>query len=141
MVEDCDGNGIPDGCDIDAGEEDTDGDGILDACQLDGLAGSFNIVDDWGSGFTGELVITNYGADSIPAEWTIEFTSTFDIDNIWPAEFQIGANGRITVFAPEWSQPVMTGESIVIGMQGGYSSDVIEVPTDITLNGTEVELD
>ncbi|MEE2681177.1 MAG: glycoside hydrolase family 9 protein [Planctomycetota bacterium] len=141
IVEDCDGNGIPDGCDIDAGETDTDGDGILDACQLDGLAGSFTIVDDWGSGFTGELVITNYGVDPIPAAWTVEFVSSFSIVNIWPAEFQVGANGSVIIFAPEWSQPVATGDSITIGLQGSYGSGSIEEPTEVTVNGTEVQLD
>jgi hypothetical protein len=86
-------------------------------------------------------VITNYGAESIPAAWTIEFVSSFNIDNIWPADFQIGANGAVSVFAPEWSQPIANGESIVIGMQGSYSSGTIEEPSEVTLNGTEIELD
>ena len=32
---DCNGNGVPDGCDIDAGAADCDGDGLLDACETD----------------------------------------------------------------------------------------------------------
>jgi hypothetical protein len=140
LVADCDGNGIPDGCDIDAGSEDLDGDGVLDTCQLNGLLGSFTILDDWGSGFTAELVVTNYGEESIRADWAMEFQSSFEVDNIWPAEYQVDAGGTVTVFAPDWSQPVASGDSIVVGIQGSYSGGFAG-PSEVVLNGSAVQLD
>ncbi|MEC7353457.1 MAG: cellulose binding domain-containing protein, partial [Planctomycetota bacterium] len=120
---------------------DEDGDGIPDACQLDGITGSFTINDDWGSGFTAELVLTNNSQESVDAGWTVQFTSGFEIDNIWPADFQVGPGGAVTVTAPEWANPLNPGDSITIGMQGSYGSGSITLPENVTLNGTVVVLD
>lgn len=141
LVADCNGNGVPDACDIATGVQDEDGDGIPDACQLDGITGSFSIIDDWGSGFTAELVLTNNSQETIGAGWTVQFTSGFEIDNIWPADFQVGPGGAVTVTAPEWANPLNPGDSITIGMQGSYGSGSITLPENVTLNGTVVVLD
>ena len=117
-----------------------DGNGVLDGCSLDGLLGSFTVIDGWGSGFPTELEIVKYGKEEIPAGWIMEFSRRFELNNLWATDYQVGTNGTVTVFAPEWSQPVSTGESIVIGMQEIYSGS-IEEPIEVILNGSSVQLD
>ena len=140
LVEDCDGNGVPDGCDIDSGGEDADEDGILDTCQLEGINGSFLVIDDWGTGFTAELVIVNNGEKTIPGAWTLEFDTTFELTGLWPADHEILENGRIRVSAPEWSDDVVPGGSFTIGLQGNHDG-VIQPPSNMTLDGSPVDLD
>jgi alpha-tubulin suppressor-like RCC1 family protein len=58
--DDCDGNGVPDYCDIESGADDDDGDGRLDACEfaagdldLDGAVGAADLAGllaEWNAG-------------------------------------------------------------------------------------------
>lgn len=139
LVEDCDGNGIPDTCDIDSGADDSDSDGILDACQLDGIDADFLVIDDWGSGFTAELRIVNNSEEPVPAVWTLEFDTSFDLTGLWPAEYQILGNGRVVVNSPEWSSEVSPGESFTIGIQGSHAG-TISPPSNMVLNGSPVDI-
>lgn len=140
-VPDCNGNGVPDACDIASGSEDDDGNGIPDACEGTGVSATFDVEDDWGSGFIAYLSFTNGSDQPIPADWIIEFDATFDIVNLWQGELQSQTNGHFVVLPPWWSDIVEPGESFSIGFEGAYSSGSIDPPTNVTLNGAPVAVD
>ena len=141
IVPDCNDNGIPDACDIASGSEDSDENGVPDACEFDGLVASFDVEDDWGDGFIAYMIFTNGSDEPIPAEWTIEFDATFGIVGLWQGELQSQNDGHFVVVAPWWSETVEPGESFSIGFEGAYSSGSFDLPTNIFLNGSAVQLE
>ena len=100
---------------------------------------TFLVIDDWGSGFTAELRIVNNSEEPVPAVWTLEFDTSFDLTGLWPAEYLILGNGRVVVTSPEWSSAVSPGESFTIGMQGSHAG-TISAPSDMVLNGSPVDI-
>ena len=143
---DCDGNGVPDACDIATGTEDADGNGVPDSCEIDGVFATFAIEDSWGGqgqegGFNAGMTFTNGSDEPISADWTIEFDATFGIVNLWQGDLQSQVDGHFVILAPEWSGVVNPGESFTIGFQGTYSSGSIDIPTNVTLNGSAVSIE
>ncbi|MBM4113838.1 MAG: hypothetical protein FJ253_10815, partial [Phycisphaerae bacterium] len=94
-VEDCNLNLVPDSCEIAEGG-DANGDGFLDDCQVFGLTWSWNVSDDWGSGFVGHLTITN-GSDEMVHHWTLVFdTPGYTITSLWDGVLMSQENGVAT---------------------------------------------
>ena len=141
IATDCDGNGVPDVCDIASGSEDADGNGILDSCEIDGVIATFSVEDSWNTGFTANITFTNSSDEPIPGDWVIEFDANFSIVNLWQGELQSQTGGHVVVLAAEWSNDVNPGESFTIGFQGAYSSESIDIPTNVTLNGSPVDIE
>ena len=86
---DCNDNGIPDGCDIDAGDEfDCDGDGRPDSCQIDGNDCDGNGIPD--------QCDPDCNGNGIADACDIALATSLDCqsDGI-PDECQIDGNGRI----------------------------------------------
>ena len=80
-VEDCDRNGRPDSCDFAEGG-DSDDDGILDACFIAGLTYTFDVVNEWGGGFIGELTVHN-DSNRCLSGWNLEFDAGFEMTSVW----------------------------------------------------------
>lgn len=77
----------------------------------------FVIKNDWGSGFTAELVITNLG-DSL-MEWPqLSFDASFSIRNLWNGSILSDADGQYVVASETWNRTLDPGESITIGFNG-----------------------
>lgn len=97
---------------------------------------SFNISNDWGNGFVGNITVQNDSAQPLNVE-SVSFQAPFEIQNIWGASFT-QTNG-LFVFTPvEWNQQIMPGEKITFGFVGSKAPDVDPTPTNYQLNGREV---
>lgn len=80
------------------------------------------IQNDWGTGFTANLVITNLG-DSL-MEWSeISFDAPFSITNLWNGEILSGEAGQYVIASKDWNRTLGAGESVTIGFNGSKSSD------------------
>ncbi|MBX9387865.1 cellulose binding domain-containing protein [Streptomonospora halotolerans] len=99
------------------------------ACSVD-----YQITNEWGSGFTANVTVTNEG-DPVN-NWSLgwAFPDGQRVTNGWSGEFsQSGAN--VTVRHPGWNPDLGTGESATVGFQGSISGSN-GVPESFTLNGT-----
>ncbi|HEX4816795.1 MAG TPA: glycoside hydrolase family 6 protein [Nonomuraea sp.] len=91
-------------------------------------------TNDWGSGFTATIKITNTG-DPLTS-WTLGFAFSGNqrVQQGWSATWnQSGAN--VTAQSMQWNGALATGASTSIGFNGSYSG-TNAAPTAFTINGT-----
>ena len=89
----------------------------------------FIVKNDWSSGFTAELVITNVGDE--PLEWSqLALDGAFTITNLWNGSVQPSDSDGYVVTAASWNRFIPAGGSITVGFnaskQAGFSA------TDVT---------
>ena len=96
----------------------------------------FSIVNDWGTGFQSEIVITNQGNHQIEG-WTLEFEFANEITQIWNAEIVSHMDNTYVIRDAGWNGEVAPNSSISIGFigEGSVSSE----PTRFELKGQSVE--
>ncbi|MFI6575947.1 glycoside hydrolase family 6 protein [Nocardiopsis sp. NPDC050513] len=98
-------------------------------CEVD-----YRIANDWGSGFTADVEISNLGDPVDGWELSWDFDGDQRITNMWNATHtQSGAT--VTAANVGHNGSVGTGASVSFGFQGTYGDDN-PVPTAFTLNGT-----
>jgi endoglucanase len=90
-------------------------------------------ANQWSTGFTADIRITNNG----PAlsSWRLTFTvgSTVTVSNGWNGVWS--QNGTtITVGNPSWSASLPTGATVSTGFQAGYTGSA-GTPSGFALNG------
>ncbi|MBA9001610.1 glycoside hydrolase family 6 protein [Thermomonospora cellulosilytica] len=111
--------------------------GVVAAAQQASAAASCKVAytkNDWGSGFTASITITNTG-DAL-SSWTLRYSYSGN------QRLASGWNGRwsqsgqqITVQNEAWNGSLATGATINVGAQFSYSGTNAD-PTSFTLNGT-----
>ncbi|GAA3210646.1 hypothetical protein GCM10020256_08900 [Streptomyces thermocoprophilus] len=92
-------------------------------------------TNDWGSGFTADLTLTNRGTDAING-WTLTYSYSGDqkLSNGWNGNWS--QSGRqITVTNASWNGTVAAGAAVTTGAQFTYSG-TNTAPTDFAVNGT-----
>lgn len=78
-------------------------------------------ANDWGSGFTGEVVLRNTGTTPI-SNWTIlvTYNNAFTLTGSWNASVTKSGN-TLTARPVSWNATVPVGGSISFGVQASYS--------------------
>ena len=92
-------------------------------------------VNDWGSGFTAGITLTNRGATAIDG-WTLgfAFTGSQQLQQGWSGVWsQSGKN--VTAGNPDWGRTLTAGGSASLGATFAYSGSNVR-PAAFTLNGT-----
>ncbi|WP_031041961.1 glycoside hydrolase family 48 protein [Streptomyces sp. NRRL F-5650] len=92
-------------------------------------------TNDWGSGFTAELTLTNRGSDAIDG-WTLTYSYAGDqkLTNGWSGTWsQSGRN--VTVRNASYNARIAAGAAVSTGGQFTYSGSNA-APTDFAVNGT-----
>ncbi|MGW8743346.1 glycoside hydrolase family 48 protein [Streptomyces sp. NPDC055794] len=92
-------------------------------------------TNDWGSGFTAELTLTNRGTDAIDG-WTLTYAYAGDqkLGNGWNGTWsQSGRN--VTVRSASYNGRVAAGAAVTTGGQFTYSG-TNAAPTNFAVNGT-----
>ncbi|RSN61862.1 cellulose 1,4-beta-cellobiosidase [Streptomyces sp. WAC 04229] len=92
-------------------------------------------TNDWGSGFTAELTLTNRGTDAIDG-WTLTYAYAGDqkLTNGWNGTWsQSGRN--VTVRSASYNGRVAAGAAVTTGGQFTYSG-TNAAPTNFAVNGT-----
>jgi beta-glucosidase len=77
------------------------------------------VTNDWGSGFTAEVKITNTSSTPISG-WTLEFDLAGNIVNLWNGAFTKNAT-HYTVKNASWNGNLAPGGSATFGFQANYS--------------------
>lgn len=93
----------------------------------------FSLVKDWGSGFEGQISITNNSPNNIDS-WTLAFDFPNPINNIWDAEIESSGNGSYIIKNTAWNRELSAGETITFGFTG-YNS-VTSEPQNFDLDGS-----
>lgn len=92
-------------------------------------------TNDWGSGFTAELTLTNRSATTLDG-WTLtyDYAGNQQLTNGWNGTWtQSGKTVRVA--APDWSKTLAAGAAVTAGAQFGYSG-TNTAPSSFAVNGT-----
>ncbi|OYW41611.1 MAG: hypothetical protein B7Z45_03495 [Azorhizobium sp. 12-66-6] len=90
--------------------------------DLDAL---FALVDSWGSGFNGKIVIQNDGA--AVSGWELEIDMPYEIADIWNAEIVSRDADGYTIRNADWNGSIASGGEISFGFVGvgqGNAGDI-----------------
>ncbi len=81
----------------------------------------FTVTDDWNTGFTASVTLTNTSAEPIEA-WTLLFDGNFDIKDIWGAKLLSSEERSYETAAEQWTNPIASGSSITFGFTADKSA-------------------
>ncbi|MDT0613168.1 glycoside hydrolase family 6 protein [Streptomyces lancefieldiae] len=104
------------------------------ACTVD-----YKVQNDWGSGFTAAVTVTNNGAAT--SNWSVGWTyaGSQKVSNSWNAKVsQSGA--AVTAANESYNGTLSTGGSASFGFQATYSGSNA-IPATFTLNGVTCNVD
>jgi len=96
----------------------------------------FAEVDDWGTGFTGNLTITNTGASAIIG-WTLSFIFAVSISSIWNASIVSHPGSKYVIENASYNAIIQPGQSVTIGFNASPGKPP-SGPTDYVLNGVNI---
>lgn len=97
---------------------------------------TFTDADDWGTGFTGDITITNTGTTAIMG-WTLSFNFAVSISSIWNASI-VSQNGSMyTLENAAYNAIILPGQSVTIGFNASPGKPA-SGPTNYVLNGVPV---
>lgn len=94
----------------------------------------FSLVNDWGSGFTANMSVTNNSNSSLSG-WTLEFNAPFQITEVWNAVIVSQQGDRYTLRNTAWNGTVAPNSTISFGFNGTKASGITPLPTNYVLNG------
>jgi hypothetical protein len=97
-----------------------------------GIAVTYSQTSDWGTGFNGDLKITNGGTTPISG-WTMEFDMAANIVAIWNAEIVSHVGTRYVIRNAAWNGTLAAGAEISFGFQADGIAG--ELPTRKMVNG------
>ncbi|MEV6303416.1 cellulose binding domain-containing protein [Actinoplanes sp. NPDC051861] len=91
-------------------------------------------VDQWGSGFTANVGVTNAGAAR--SSWTVTFTFPGNqrVTNSWNATVT-QSGSAVTARNAGWNGTLASGGTVSFGLQATYSG-TNTAPADFRLDGT-----
>ncbi len=101
-----------------------------EASQSDYSIG-FKVVSDWGTGFNGEISITNIGQDAIE-DWTLEFDFDRKIDRFWVADIIKQESNHYVIKNKGYNANIAPGQTITLGF-GGTPGNVVKQPVNYKL--------
>jgi len=101
-----------------------------------GVAVSFKLVNDWGSGFTADMTIKN-NTNTAVRGWTLEFDFDRDITGIWNAVIVSRVGNHYVIKNASWNADILPGQSIGFGFQGA-TGNVLNGPKNFLFNGAKV---
>lgn len=92
----------------------------------------FTDSNDWGSGFVGNVSITNTGT-AAQSGWTIGFDLAENISNIWGAAILSHVGTHYVIGALAWDSTIAPGAAVSFGFQAVGGNPVL--PASFTVNG------
>jgi hypothetical protein len=98
------------------------------------VAAAFTDTQDWGTGFTGSITLTNTGTSDVNG-WTLEFDFTGNITDIWDAQVVSHVGDHYVIQNADWDATLAAGQSVSFGFNADWGA-VQTAPTNYVLNGT-----
>ncbi|WP_246777098.1 Calx-beta domain-containing protein [Microvirga sp. VF16] len=74
------------------------------------------VVNDWGSGFTANVVVKNTGTTAVDT-WTLRLKTPVDISNIWNAEIVSHSDDTYVLNNASWNRTIAPGQEVTFGFQ------------------------
>ncbi|WP_324281462.1 glycosyl hydrolase family 18 protein [Cyanobacterium aponinum UTEX 3221] len=99
---------------------------------------TFKIVQDWGSGFEGEITLVNNGLIDVN-NWLLEFSADFSINSLWNADLVSFEQGKYLIRHSGWNRDLEIGETITIGFIANSFNGDINSPSNFILNGSPLD--
>jgi hypothetical protein len=98
------------------------------------LTASYQSLDNWGTGYTGQYTITNRGASAVSG-WTLSFRlpAGTSLSSLWDGTRTV-SGGQVTVTAASWDASIAPGTSQTIGFVTS-SSGRAGAPAGCLING------
>jgi aryl-phospho-beta-D-glucosidase BglC (GH1 family) len=91
---------------------------------------------DWGSGFTGNITITNQGTTPISG-WPLQFNFPVTISNIWNAVVASHTGSQYSITNAGYNAAIAPGQSVTFGFNAA-PGNITSGPTAYVLNGTAI---
>lgn len=88
----------------------------------------FAVASDWGSGFTGDIAITNNQTTALK-DWTLGFRFPYNLTSIWNAGIRSHVGDRYVIEAASWNKEISPGSKVSFGFVGDPGK-VSGKPTD-----------
>ena len=95
---------------------------------------TFKVATDWGSGFGGDITITNTSSSPIN-NWTLEFDFGRSIDSIWDGQLVSHVGTRYVVKNNGWNSTIAPGGTASFGFNGSPGNVGTDAPKNYVLNG------
>jgi alpha-L-arabinofuranosidase len=95
----------------------------------------FADTDDWGTGFTGSLTLTNTGSTPING-WTLSFDFVGAISSIWNATIASQTGNLFVIENASYNAVIAPGQSVTIGFNASPGHPAS--PTNYVLNGVAI---
>ncbi|WP_419193099.1 Calx-beta domain-containing protein [Kolteria novifilia] len=96
----------------------------------------FNVASDWGSGFVGNIAISN-GLTTPVDDWVLEFDFAGDFVNIWNAEIVSHVGDHYVIRNAGYNGTIGAGQTVTFGFQA-TPGNVTAGPTNFVINGAPV---
>lgn len=95
-----------------------------------GVTCEYSVVSDWGSGFQGQIVLSNKSSQSF-TNWTLSFDYNSTISSLWGAELSGQTGTKVVITNPSWDTTLAAGKSITINFVANVGSDK-NAPTNVS---------
>src|SRR5262249_11388669 len=94
---------------------------------------AFSVTQDWGTGFTGQIVVRNTNATPVTS-WTLEFDFAPSINPIWNAVVASHMGSHYVVVGASWDRDIPANGSVSFGFNASPGNNP-PPPTNWKLNG------
>jgi len=98
----------------------------------------FTVNNQWNSGFTGTITITNQGTNPIDG-WQLAFNAPFKIVDVWNANNNSNGSQDYNFSNLSWNQQIPVDGSISFGFNGAWTEGNIPEPSNYSFNGIPLE--
>jgi Cellulose binding domain len=80
-----------------------------------GLTASYQVVSDWGSGYSGQYTLANRGS-TVAGSWTLSFDlpAGTSVTSLWDGAYTVSGQ-KVSVSALSWDATIAAGASVEIG--------------------------
>lgn len=106
--------------------------GEPDALSPDTYTAELSVMENWGTGYTAALTVTNNTTYTIE-DWSLEFDWDQAITSIWNAEVTAQDGNHFFVSNAGYNQNIAAGSSVTICIQGESSAEEVGVPSNVVL--------
>lgn len=96
------------------------------------FSASFNILNDWGTGYTAALTLTNE-TNRIIEDWFIDFEWDYPVDTVWNAVLLEQNGSHFVMGNSSYNQNIEPGQSVTICLQSNNINGVISHPYNISV--------
>lgn len=88
-----------------------------------GITCTYKVTSDWGSGYQGEITVTNASGKTYNG-WTLNFALSNKINSLWGADLASQTGSSVSVKNPSWAATLASGSSVSINfVASGNSSN------------------